>query len=251
MRSFKPMPSIRSIPSRLPRSLVRVRNRLLPGSESRSAGRSAYRCAQGLRLATPGVLGSGPSSVVSARHCLLRPHPPDSRARSDFAALPLIHHAFAVRTRLGDPRALPYFHCCTFRTCHRPYAGGSAVPVPLLFGPRYQASSSPDRVATRNLPPLPAIPGGLQFRRCIVRFMLRPVRLPSPPDWLRPDGVTCAPPSRLRTLSLPLSALCVAARAGNQARWVNGKFPIVGTSTRPVTAASEAAPGEREKERIW
>ena len=29
--------------------------------------------------------------------------------------------------------------------------------------------------------------------------------------------------------------------AGNQARWVNGKSPIVGTRTRPVTAASEAA----------
>jgi hypothetical protein len=39
---------------------------------------------------------------------------------------------------------------------------------------------------------------GTQFRRCNVRFMLRPVRLPSPPDWLRPDGVTCAPPGLLR-----------------------------------------------------
>jgi Crp-like helix-turn-helix protein len=30
-------------------------------------------------------------------------------------------------------------------------------------------------------------------------------------------------------------------RAGNEARWANGKSPIVGTCTRPVTAASEAA----------
>ena len=29
--------------------------------------------------------------------------------------------------------------------------------------------------------------------------------------------------------------------AGSQARWANGKSPIIGTCTRPVTAASEAA----------
>jgi hypothetical protein len=34
-------------------------------------------------------------------------------------------------------------------------------------------------------PSLPAIPDGCPFRGCIVRVMLRPVRLPGPPDWLR------------------------------------------------------------------
>ena len=29
---------------------------------------------------------------------------------------------FAVRARLGDPRDLPYFHCCAVSTCHREYA---------------------------------------------------------------------------------------------------------------------------------
>jgi hypothetical protein len=39
-------------------------------------------------------------------------------------------------------------------------------------------------------PSLPAIIDGLhQFRGCIVLFMLRPARLPSPPDWLRRDEV--------------------------------------------------------------
>ena len=208
---IKPVPSIPSTSSRLRRSFVHVQNRVLPGTVSRTGGRSAYRCAQGLRLATPEVLRSGPSSVVSVRLRLLRPHPSVSRARSDFAAWPLIHRAFAVRAHLGGPRDLPYFRCCPFHTCHRPCAGGSAEPVPLLCGPRYQASSTPERVATHVHPSLPVITDGTLFRRCIVRFMLRPVRLPSPPDWLRPDGVTCAPPGLPRTLLLPLFTLHVTA----------------------------------------
>src|SRR5262245_13064226 len=40
---------------------------------------------------------------------LNRPHPPHSQARSDFAAVRLIPNAFAVRERLGDPRAVPNF----------------------------------------------------------------------------------------------------------------------------------------------
>ena len=152
-------------------------------------------CARPLRLATPGVLGSGASSVVSPRHRLLRPHPPDSQARSAFAALPLIHRAFAVRARLGDPRALPYFHCCPFHTCHRPYAGGSADPVPLrsvrdVRLPPLLKASPP---TTRRL--CQQCLTDSRFRRCIVRVMLRPVRLPCPPDWLRPDGVGPARPS--------------------------------------------------------
>src|SRR5213594_3778599 len=79
-------------------------------------------------LPTPGVLGSGPSSVVSVHRRVLRAHPPVSPARGDFTALPLIRRAFAVRQRLGDPRDLPYFPCRAVHACRRPYAGGSAAP---------------------------------------------------------------------------------------------------------------------------
>jgi hypothetical protein len=48
----------------------------------------------------------GPSS-------LNRPHPPHSRAHRDFTVWRLIRDAFAVRERLGDPRAVPGF-CCSF-----------------------------------------------------------------------------------------------------------------------------------------
>ena len=46
---------------------------------------------------------------------------------------------------------------------------------------------------------------GISFRGCIVRFMLRPARLPSPPDWLRRDEVTCASPRLLRCIVTPAS----------------------------------------------
>src|SRR5208282_785839 len=50
-----------------------------------------------------GLCCPGPSS-------LNRPHPPHSRARPDFTAWRLIRDAFAVRERLGDPRAVPVLH---------------------------------------------------------------------------------------------------------------------------------------------
>jgi len=156
-------------------------------------------------------------------------------------AFALIRNAFAVRERLGDPRDLPYFRCCSFYACHRPYPGGSAdsfpvkqpaVPGFLALGP---SRHPPRSVSASNLR------RGVRFRGCIVRFMLRPAYLPSPPDWLRQDEVTCSSPRLLRTLSLPLSHCSFPSNVGNQAKWSNGKSPIVGTFTQPVSAASEAA----------
>src|SRR5439155_25276056 len=70
-----------------------------------------------------GVLGFGPSSVVSVHR----------RACGDFTGLPLIRRAFGVRERRGDPRDLPYFPCRAVHACRRPYAGGSAVAFPLCI----------------------------------------------------------------------------------------------------------------------
>ena len=155
------------------------------------------------RLSTPGALGSGPSSVVSVHHRVVRPHPSVSQARGDFTARPLIRHAFAVRERRGDPRDLPYFHCRAVHTCRRPYAGGSmtrsrcahvTVPgfleLPPSRHPQVPVSASNPR-------------RGNAFRRCIVRVMLRPACLPSPPDWLRPDAAICPAPCLLRYVVTP------------------------------------------------
>ena len=168
-------------------------------------------------LPTPGVLGSGPSSVVSVHPRVVRPHPPVSQARGDFTAVPLIRRAFAVRERLGDPRDLPYFPCRAVHACRRPYAGGSAAPsrcagtaMPgfLVLSPsrhpRWPVSASNVR-------------RGLNFRRCIVRVMLRPACLPSPPGWLRREAAPWHASRLLRTVSLPLLTVFVAEH-----RWESG-----------------------------
>ena len=51
-----------------------------------------------------GLFCPGPSS-------LNRPHPPHSQVHRDFTAYRLIRDAFAVRERLGDPRAVPGLRC--------------------------------------------------------------------------------------------------------------------------------------------
>jgi hypothetical protein len=51
---------------------------------------------------------------------------------------------------------------------------------------------------------------GSPFRSCIVRFMLRPACLPSPPGWLRRDKVICSSPRLLRYIVTP--AFTVARR---------------------------------------
>ena len=61
----------------------------------------------------------GPSS-------LNRPHPPHSRAPHDFAARRLIRGAFAVRERLGDPRAVPVFRCPFLSGMPSPKTPGSS-----------------------------------------------------------------------------------------------------------------------------
>jgi len=109
---FKPAPGIRGSASSLRHpSHASAVARSYRGSGSAFVHASACRCARRLPFSTPGVLGSGPSSVVSVHLRLLRPHPPVSRAHRDFAARRLIRDAFAVRERRGDPRDLPYFRC--------------------------------------------------------------------------------------------------------------------------------------------
>jgi len=159
---------------------------------------------------TPGVLGSGPSYAVSVHHGLLRPHPSVSQARGDFTGLPLIHPAFAVRERRGDPRDVPSFPGCAVPACRGPYAGGLAAPSRCPGAgddrlPHVRTESPPP------CPPLPAIPGGCRSRRCILRFMLRPAGLPRPPGWLQRGELT-ASPCLLRTLSPSLLSACLAAR---------------------------------------
>jgi hypothetical protein len=82
--SVKPSPGVPSLPLSLPPPFAHFCRGLSPGSESRSTRAAVGRCSRGLRPSTPGVLGSGPSYVVSVHHCLLLPHPSVPQARCDF-----------------------------------------------------------------------------------------------------------------------------------------------------------------------
>ena len=82
-----------------------------------------------------------------------------SRGHAEIS-LSLIRSAFAVRERLGDPRDLPYFCHCAFRACRRPYPGGPPC-LPIMLTRRFQASSTYQKVATRNARLCQQYPTGL------------------------------------------------------------------------------------------
>jgi hypothetical protein len=59
------------------------------------------------------------------------------------------------------------------------------------------------------------------FRRCIIRFMLRPACSPGPPDWLRPSEVTCSSLRLLRYRVVP--AFDAACRQATLGIWLDGR----------------------------
>jgi len=143
----------------------------------------------------------------------------------------LIRSAFAVRERLGDPRDLPYFCCHSFHTCHRPYPGRPPT-LPSRFivsGSRLPRSWSESPLT--NLRLCQQYLTGPLFRGCIVHFMVRPVCLPSPPDWLRLDEVTCSSPGLLRyivTSAFDAARSRVALEVRLNGR--TGNLPLLGLS---------------------
>ncbi len=238
----KPVPGIPDVRGRLRLPFARAGHRGTPGSASRTAGAAACRCARGLTSLPQGSLA--PVRVLLSRSLIAyydpirqsRRHTAISRPCRLYAAPSLCGHAsatsetFPTFAAVLSPRAVDPTPAGPL---HRPVTQGAAIPGSLeLLASRHPqvpvSASNPRR--------------GNPFRRCIVRVMLRPVGLPSPPGWLRPDGATAVPPgllrypchSRFRRRPSP-------GGAGSQARWANGKSPIVGTCTRQVTAASEAA----------
>ena len=111
------------------------------------------------------------------------------RLHGPAAYTPRLRCAGAPR-RPARPSLLSLSRCpCVPSTLRRWVRG----PRPVVPGPRCQASSSYHRVATHEARLCQQSPTGLRFRRCIVRVMLRPACLPSPPDWLRRDGTTWSP----------------------------------------------------------
>lgn len=178
---------------------------------------SACRCARGSASLPQGSLA--PARVLLSRALIAysdpirqsRRHAAISRHRRLYAAPSLCGCASATRG------TFPTFATVLSRRAvdHTP-VGPRCCPVACAHLdarlPRFVPESPPTsaRLCQQSS-------AGSTFRRGIVRFMLRPVWLPGPPDWLRPDGVTCAPPGLLRTLSFPHSTLPVTGP-----RWESG-----------------------------
>ena len=99
---------------------------------------------------TPGVLGSGPSSVVSVHRSVLRPHPPVSQARCPFTSPPRVS---APPSRCGSAEATretfpPFPGALSVRAADPTPVGPLVAPV--VHGQRYQAPSNAERVATHR-----------------------------------------------------------------------------------------------------
>ena len=140
-RAVKPAPGIPTSPSSLHRPFARFRHGIAaPGTESRPIRASACRCTRGTHLATPGVLGSGPSYVVSVHHRVLRPHPSVSQARDDFTACRL----YAAPSLCGSAEAtretFPTFPVVLSARAVDPTPVGPRH-LPVVVVSRYQASS--------------------------------------------------------------------------------------------------------------
>ena len=135
-----------------------------------------------------------------------------------------------MRERLGDPRDLPYFCGCAFRACCRPCSGGPPR-LPIVLTRRFQASSNYHGVATHKTVSASNIRRVIRFRSCIVLVMLRPARLPSPPDWLRRDEATCTSPRPLRYIVTPaFDAARYRATLGVRLDGRTGNLPSSGLS---------------------
>ena len=142
----------------------------------------------------------GPSS-------LNRPHPSHSQAHHNFIAQRLICDAFAVRERLGDPRAVPGFHCTFHLDMPSPRTPGSSTSI----SSRAAMSTRPSpRIERLGTPKTPANPfrAGDAFGASRFTCLLRPARLLAPlygPDQVsRPTGA-CT--SRLSTGRSPFPSL--------------------------------------------
>ena len=122
---------------------------------------------------------SCPSYSCPGPSSLNRPHPPHSQAHRDFTAQRLIRDAFAVRERLGDPRAVPGFRC-TFP----PGMPSSTTPgSPIIDSSRAAMSTWPSpRVDRLGTPKAPAIrfTRAMTFVASWFTHLLRPARLLAP-----------------------------------------------------------------------
>jgi hypothetical protein len=163
---------------------------------------------------------------------LNRPHPPRSRAHRDFTARRLIRNAFAVRERLGDPRAVPGFYC-TFRPdMPSSKTPGSSTSISSRQRYRHWPSPRSERLGTPKIPAI-RFPRGVNFEASTVRTFATACQFARPPVRIRPTSR----PSGTFTSRLPTGWLPVAGYDYNS-DWT----PLLVGLSPTGMAASLAAP---------
>ena len=122
---------------------------------------------------------SGPGYSVPVRHHLIGPIRPTRKHIVTSPTLRLIRDAFAVRERLGDPRAVPGFRCS-----FAPGMPSSTTPgSPIIDSSRAAMSTWPSpRVDRLGTPKAPAIrfARAMTFVASWFTHLLRPARLLAP-----------------------------------------------------------------------
>jgi hypothetical protein len=203
----------------------------LTGSASSPGRASANRCSRGLASLPQGSLA--PVRVMLSRSLIAyydpirqsRRHAATSRPCRLYAAPSLCgsaeatHETFPIfpavlSTRAADPTPVG--------PVRSPVVLRARIPgfLELLPSRHPQSPGSASNIRRGN-----------PFRRCIVRFMLRPVCLPSPPDWLRRSEVTCSSLRLLRYLVTPaFDAGCRQSALGIRLDGRTGNLPSSGLS---------------------
>jgi hypothetical protein len=229
-RSLKPAPGIRSLSRSLLPPFARFRSGGSPGSGSRTVQAFTCRCSGGLPSLPQGPLA--PVRVMLSRS-IIAYYDPMRQSRRHAAISRLCAYTQRLRCA-GAPRrparpsllSLPCFPCMP-----------STLPRWRIVPSRCTRTMLPDflELLPSRLTTAPVSASnhrrGSPFRSCIVRFMLRPTCLPSPPGWLRRDEVICSSPRLLRYIVTPaLTAVCHRATLGVRLDGRTGNLPSSGLS---------------------
>ena len=229
-RSLKPAPGIRSLTRSLHLPFARFHTRGSPSSESRTIRAFTCRCSEGFPSLPQGPLA--PVRVMLSRS-ITAYYSPMRQSRRHAATSRLC--AYTQRLRCAGAPRRPARPSLLSLPCF------PRMPSTLLrwriVPSRCTGTMLPDflELLASRLTTSPVSASnhrrGSPFRSCIVRFMLRPACLPSPPGWLQRDEVICSSPRLLRYIVTPaLTAVRHRATLGIRLDGRTGNLPSSGLS---------------------
>ena len=227
--SVKPAPGIPSLPFSLHPPFARVYLRGRPGSVSRSTQASTCRCSGGY---PPNPRGPW----LRFELCCLDPSPPNTTpCASPEGTSRFRFYTYTQHLRCAGAPRRPTGPSLLSLAVLSMHAVDSTPVVHRVFPLYSHGDSRLPRISNESPTTTTRLcqqfPTGHFFRGCIVLFMLRPVCLPSPPDWLRQDEATCTSPCLLRYLVTPaFGAIRCRTALGIRLDGRTGNLPSSGLS---------------------